>query len=62
MNQPKLIESFRERYQAHFDKYGQCPIEDGTISNLADHECRHGFLPSDAKRTCQCFPRKAGKR
>lgn len=53
---------FSERFKAHVRRYGSSPIEDGTILNLADHECRHGWLPNDRKRNCDCFPRKVGKR
>lgn len=58
----KLIATFRERYQAHQERHGSasCPIEDGSIANLADNECPHGFLPTDKKRDCECFGK--GKR
>lgn len=35
--------------------YGGCPIEGGFIENLADHECRHGALPSDRGLSCDCW-------
>lgn len=43
-------------------EYGTDPITAGVIGSLADHECKHGFLPTDRNRTCQCFPRRRGKR
>lgn len=62
MTPAQLFATFRERYKAHQDKYGSCPIEDGTLANLADRECRHGFLPSDPNRSCKCWAQKKGKR
>jgi hypothetical protein len=43
-------------------KYGQCAIEAGLVGKLADHECRHGNLPSDPTVTCRCFRPKKAKR
>jgi hypothetical protein len=37
---------------------GACPIEAGAIGRLADHECRHGRLPSDRAPACGCWPRE----
>lgn len=55
--------AFADTYNAHLGKYGSSPIEDGTIGKLADNECKHGALPSDAKRICDCFSKpKAAKR
>lgn len=56
----RVIPTFTERYRAHQERYGiaACPVEDGTLANLADNECEHGFLPADEKRTCECWPER----
>ena len=63
MTQPKLISTFRERYQEYQDTRRSCPIEDGSFGNLADNECPHGALASDKHLTCDCWKkREVGKR
>ena len=48
-------DDFTEAMQAHVGKYGSCPIESGLIGNLADHECKHGNVPSTEPKRCECF-------
>ena len=53
MSQP----SFSARYTAAMAECGgRCPIEAGVLGRLADHECRHGRLPSDRTPPCGCWP------
>jgi hypothetical protein len=39
---------------------GRCPIEAGLFGRLADHECRHGWLPCDRTPPCGCWPVEGG--
>lgn len=55
------MKTFAEKVRAFEDRYGSCPIETGVVGNLADTECEHGFLPSDGKRTCDCWPLVNGR-
>ncbi|HET6870149.1 MAG TPA: hypothetical protein VFH80_29825 [Solirubrobacteraceae bacterium] len=49
--------SFSARYAAAMAECcGRCPIEGGVLGRLADHECRHGRLPSDRTPPCGCWP------
>lgn len=56
MSQP----SFSARYTAAMAECGgRCPIEAGVLGRLADHECRHGRLPSDRTTPCGCWPEES---
>ena len=48
--------TFSARYTAWAECGGRCPIEAGVLGRLADHECRHGRLPSDQTPPCGCWP------
>jgi hypothetical protein len=49
--------TFSARYTAAMAECGgRCPIEAGVLGRLADHECRHGRLPSDRTPPCGCWP------
>ena len=44
-----------DSYKAFLAKHGFCPLEAGLIGDLADHECKHGNLPSTKPKRCECF-------
>lgn len=46
-------------YERRRRSLGECPIEAGFMHELADHECRHGFMPTRRHPwpDCGCFPR-----
>lgn len=51
---------FPARYRAALQHTGGiCPIEEGLIGRLADHECRHGRLPGDSTPKCGCWDTEA---
>ena len=58
----KATDHVTEQLRAFSARYGSCAIEAGFVGNLADHECKHGNLPTDAVPSCSCFEPKAGKR
>lgn len=51
---------FAAQYKAAADLVGVdgqvCPIEAGLFMHLADHECKHGRLPTDRSPACGCWP------
>jgi hypothetical protein len=51
--------NFSARYAAAMAQcWGRCPIEEGVLGRLADHECRHGRLSFDRTPPCGCWPKE----